>query len=168
MSARARGITLTRRAIAVLVVLFILLFSYLNSLRVYLRQQQQISQTQVEIRERQDEIARLEDEKKRWQDPNYVKAQARSRLGWVVPGEVGYKVIGPDGKPLGGGAELDTEKKLPTDEHATTWWERLLGSIKAADEPTPAEQQPTSPPTVTPSTPAPTVKPSTPSASPSR
>ena len=38
-----------------------------------------------------------------------MKTQARERLGWVVPGEIGYKVVGADGKPLGGGAKITAE-----------------------------------------------------------
>ena len=144
---------------AVVVVLFILLFSYLNSLRVYFRQQQQMATTQVQIQERQRAIDQLEDEKARWQDPNYVKAQARSRLGWVMPGEVGYKVIGADGKPLGQGSELENESHLPSDEHRV-WWERMIGSIKTADDPIPTEETPTVEPTVKASTPAPSPSPS--------
>lgn len=144
---------------AVVVVLFILLFSYLNSLRVYFRQQQQMATAQVEIQQRQRAIEQLEDEKARWQDPDYVKAQARSRLGWVMPGEVGYKVIGADGKPLGQGSELENESDLPSDEHRV-WWERMIGSIKTADDPIPADQAPTAEPTVKASTPAPSPSPS--------
>lgn len=159
---RGRGLAITRRAVAVLVVLFVLLFSYLNSLRVYFRQQQAIAATQVEIAEREQAIADLEDQKARWSDPNYVKAQARSRLGWVMPGEIGYKVIGPDGKPLGAGTELDNQTDLPSDEHRV-WWERMIGSIKTADDPIPTEETSTTPTTevtVKVSTPAPTPTPS--------
>lgn len=156
---RGRGLAITRRAVAVVVVLFILLFSYLNSLRVYFRQQQQIATTQVEIAQREKAIEQLEDEKARWKDADYVKAQARSRLGWVMPGEVGYKVIGPDGKPLGSGSELENTTHLPADEHRV-WWERMIGSIKTADDPIPTEETPTVEPTVKASTPAPSPSPS--------
>ncbi|MGD7732857.1 FtsB family cell division protein [Propionibacteriaceae bacterium G57] len=152
---RAVGMVFTWRAIILVVVLFILLLSYANSLRVYYRQQQQMAEARVQIEQHQREIATLEDEKARWADPNYVKAQARSRLGWVMPGEIGYKVIGPDGKPLGGGTELETTSQQPDGEY-DTWWKRLVGSVRTADDPAPAEQTPTAPPTVKVSTPAPT------------
>ena len=32
----------------------------------------------------------------RWQDPNYVKQQARDRINMVMPGETGYWVFGSD------------------------------------------------------------------------
>ena len=143
--------------------LSVLLFSYLNSMRVYFRQQAQLAETRAQIAQHEREIATLDDELARWQDPDYVRAQARIRLGWVVPGEVGYKVIGPDGKPLGATVELE-QQAGQDDDHGTQWWERLLGSIKTADDPAPASDQPTptSPPTTVrpPSTPPSTVRPS--------
>ncbi|MCT1458819.1 septum formation initiator family protein [Aestuariimicrobium sp. p3-SID1156] len=147
-----RSLGVTWRAVAVLAVLFILLLSYLNSLRVYFSQQQEMAETRAQIESERRQIQELQDEKTRWEDPNYVKAQARSRLGWVVPGEVGYKVIGADGKPLGGGAELDPATTDEKGKHPVTWWERLIGSLKTADNPVPAaptaSQSPTAQKTV--------------------
>ena len=39
------------------------------------------------------DIKALEREKRRWADDEYVKAQARERFGWVMPGETSYQVI---------------------------------------------------------------------------
>ena len=39
-------------------------------------------------------------------DDEYVKAQARERFGWVMPGETSYQVIDRNGKPLEQGDEL--------------------------------------------------------------
>lgn len=122
---------------AVAVVLTILLVSYATSLRVYLGQQREIAVARQQIAERTRSIERLEDEIARWQDPAYVRAQARERLGWVVPGETGYKVVDENGQPLGGGTEIDTVGTLPSNEHATTWWERMWGSVTTADNPEP-------------------------------
>ena len=141
-----RGLAITRRALAVLVVVFVLLFSYLNSLRVYFGQQQEMERTRQVIAAEKADISTLQDEKKRWQDPDYVKAQARIRLGWVVPGEIGYKVIGADGKPLGGGSELDTKRPVPGNKQVT-WWQRLLGSVRTADDPVPTQANPKQRPT---------------------
>ncbi|MGJ6980830.1 FtsB family cell division protein [Aestuariimicrobium soli] len=158
---RLMGLGWLQRLLAVGVVLAMLAIPYASSLSVYLRQEREIAVARQQIAERQSSIGSLQDEIKRWNDPNYVRAQARSRLGWVVPGETGYRVIGPDGKPLGGGAQIDTEGALPSDEHAQVWWERLTGSIKAADQPAPKEGEatPTAPTTIKPTdqpTPTPT------------
>ena len=84
-------------------VLLILTISYASSLRIYFAQAHDIAATKAEIAERQQRIVELEGELAKWQDDEYVKTQARQRLGWVVPGETGYKVVDAEGKPLGGG-----------------------------------------------------------------
>lgn len=137
-----KGVRLTRRAMALIAVAAVLAFGYVQTLRVYLTLQSEISAAKLEIQQREDAIRSLQEELKAWQDPDYVKMQARDRLGWVVPGEVGYRVIGPDGKPYGGGVQIDQAGRLPANEHAKTWWERLWGSTRAADDPAPATPAP--------------------------
>lgn len=132
------GLGITRRAVAMIVVVAILVLSYATSLRVWLDQQSEIAATKADIRERQERIAELEDELARWDDPEYVKAQARERLGWAVPGETGYRVVGPDGEPLGGTGTLNETENAPPEEAA--WWGRLFGSVQAVDQPEPAAE----------------------------
>lgn len=127
---------LTRRALAVLSVLIVLALSYANSLRIYLGQQHDLAEANQQIQDRTQRVAQLQDELERWNDPAYVKAQARERLGWLLPGETGYRVIGPDGKPLGTGVVLDSTNELPPGEHPTMWFDRLWGSVETADSPT--------------------------------
>lgn len=124
--------------------LLLLTISYASSLRVYFDQQRQIAETSAEIRERQQHIEDLQSQIERWNDPNYVKAQARERLGWVVPGETGYRVVGPDGKPVAPGTEVIAETGAVEQD---TWWQKLDGSLRAADGPAPATDPSTIPPT---------------------
>ena len=128
--------SLTARAIALTVVLLILTISYASSLRIYFAQASDIAATKAEIAERQQRIAELEGELAHWQDEEYVKTQARQRLGWVVPGETGYKVVDAEGKPLGGGAEISGEATTVA-EPEDAWWATLWGSVAAADAPAP-------------------------------
>lgn len=140
------------------VVLAVLVLSYANSLRIFIAQQRAKAVAQQQIAERQADIDSLTDEITRWNDPTFVRAQARDRLGWVVPGETGYRVLGPDGQLLGGGAGIQAEGERPEGEHDEQWWEKLAGSIAAADRPAPAA----------PSTPSVVRLEPSPSASPSR
>ena len=135
--ARRGPSSLTARAIALTVVLLILTISYASSLRIYYTQASDIAATQAEIAERQQRIVQLQDELVKWQDEEYVKTQARQRLGWVVPGETGYKVVDAEGRPLGGGAEISGEV-APVAEPRDAWWAKLWGSVAAADAPAPA------------------------------
>jgi len=130
--------SLTARAIALAVVLLILTISYASSLRIYFAQAHEISATRAEIAQRQQAIGTLQNDLARWNDSAYVKTQARERLGWVVPGETGFKVVGADGKPQGGGAEIEAEAGA-TDQTEDAWWAKMWGSVQAADQPAPSE-----------------------------
>lgn len=130
------GLRMTQRAIILALVLVVLLVSYATTLRVYFNQQYQMAEARRLIAEHEQSITALSDEIARWKDPEYVKIQARERLGWVVPGETAFRVIGPDGKPYGGGAQIGTAT-LPEGEYAKTWWDRMWASVATADDPTP-------------------------------
>jgi cell division protein FtsB len=143
------GLGLTRRALALIAVLAILGISYANSLTVYLRQQREIAELEAEVAGRTANIDRLEDELARWQDPDYVRAEARERLGWVMPGEVGYRVIGVDGELLGGEVEVIGDDVADHTDQGP-WYERVWSSIKAVDQP-PVDPTSTTGPTKEPS-----------------
>jgi cell division protein FtsB len=155
--ARTRGSrNLTGRAAVVLLVLGALIVSYAQSLRVWFDQHQQVTSLQQEIRDRQKRVGELNDEIARWGDDAYVKAQARQRLGWVMPGEVGYRVIGADGKPVGAPPEPSSPADGTTDAQKPTWYTKLWGSVEGAGQPpapavTPGAAKPTPEPILTPS-----------------
>lgn len=137
----SRRPSLTARAIALTVVLLILTISYASSLRIYFAQAHEISATKTEIAQRQQAITTLQGDLARWDDSAYVQTQARERLGWVVPGETGFKVVGADGKPLGGGSEIEAETTMP-DQPQEAWWAKMWGSVQTADAPAPVKTAP--------------------------
>ncbi len=101
-----------------------------QGLRVYFSQAQEIAEVRAQIETQRAEIERINDELTRWDDPAYVEAQARERLGWVMPGETGYRVIGLDGEPIGGDSTVFGQA-----EPTGLWWERMWGSMAIADQP---------------------------------
>ncbi|MDX6241155.1 MAG: hypothetical protein QOG10_5979, partial [Kribbellaceae bacterium] len=153
---RQRGSrNLTGRAAVVLLVLGALIVSYAQSMRVWFDQHQQITALQQEIHDREKRVSQLDDEIARWNDNAYVRAQARQRLGWVMPGEIGYRVIGADGKPVG----APPAPSGPADPQADpsqkpTWYTKLWGSVEGAGKPaqptTPMPAKPTPKPILTP------------------
>ncbi len=146
-----RRTSITTRAIALAVVLLILTISYASSLRIYVEQRQEIAATKAKITEREAAIGGLQQDLSRWQDDAYVEAQARERLGWVLPGEYGFRVI--EGERKGDNAAPPEEKEQPA------WWDRLLGSLEQADKPpAPPAPEPSAEPTITATT---TPKPTT-------
>lgn len=126
-----RAASATWRLAVLLVVIASIGLVLANSLRVYFAQAQEIATVKAEIAARQEQIADLEDKLARWQDPDYVRSVARVRLGWVMPGEIGYRVIGADGKPLEGATMTDAEAAQPPG----LWWEKMWGSVRVADQP---------------------------------
>lgn len=132
---RARG--LTARAAVLVLVLAVLVASYARQVSLYLGQQSELRATQAEIAETQRRIDVLQDSVDRWQDPAYVRAQARDRLGWVVPGETSYVVIGPDGKQLVGTTGITSDRSLDR-ANAMVWWQRAWDTVVTADQPIPS------------------------------
>ncbi|GAB3600104.1 hypothetical protein GCM10027446_33100 [Angustibacter peucedani] len=65
------------------------------ALRAYLGQQQQIAALRHEVSQQRVTVAELEKERAAWEDPAFVKAQARDRLKFVMPGEKAFTVIDP-------------------------------------------------------------------------
>jgi hypothetical protein len=114
-----------------------------------IQQRAAVAEKTAEIQRLTDSISQLEDELRRWHDPNYVQVQARERLGWVVPGEIGFIVIDTDGQPLGAGTPIQRSGTLPEGEHPEMWFQRLWFSVGVADNPEPVSSQPE----VTPETP---------------
>ncbi|MFI5427388.1 septum formation initiator family protein [Aeromicrobium sp. UC242_57] len=123
------GRRLTTRAVVLMAVVLLLLASYTSTLHAWWEQRSEIQATKAEIAMRKQTIADLEDQKERWDDPAFVKQQAKERFGWVSPGEVGYRVIGSDGKVQGDAVPtLD----VPTQAKAPQWYDKLWGSVEAA------------------------------------
>lgn len=145
-----KGLGFTRRAFAILVVFALLTVSYATSLRIYFTQQNEIAQHEQSIRQRTTQITSIEDELQRWKDPNYVRAQARTRLGWVVPGETGYVVVDGQGKPITGSGQI--AQNSDAGRNQMTWWQKLWDSITSADRPTksPTNTTPIGTPTASP------------------
>lgn len=146
---RAVRANLTARALALVVVVLVLTISYATSLRIYFSQAHEIASTKAQIAQGQAAIADLQGQIARWDDPAYVTAQARERLGWLVPGETGYTVVGADGRPLGGGLTLDSSATVDPEQAQPMWWDRMWGSVAAADKPAPVKANPANRPPVT-------------------
>jgi cell division protein FtsB len=98
----------------------------------YLSQRSQIAKLESDQAAEQARIASLEDRRAKWNDPAYVRAQARERLQYVRPGEIAYVVVHDQGAHsstgLGGPA---VGKAAGTG----TWYDKLVSSVHAADHP---------------------------------
>ena len=133
----------TKKAIALIVVIFLIIVSYWATLQVYINQQREMGQLNDQIAAHKSAISDLENQVGRWKDDEFDKTQARERLGWVMPGERGYRVMNDDGTPFAGGQQI-LEDDIPTGNEKT-WWDRLWSSVQAADNPNTLRQDDSDP-----------------------
>jgi cell division protein FtsB len=131
---------LTSRAAVLVLVLAVLAVSYASSLRAYLEQRDHLASLRQQITDSEAEIDELRREKQRWRDDAYVVSQARARFAFGFPGEVGFRVLDEDGKPLDQDVTLSDPKALQDDE--PEWWETTLDSIETAGSPPPEDSGP--------------------------
>jgi cell division protein FtsB len=126
-SRRAPG--LTGRAAVLGLVVCALVLSLAYPAKEYLAQRGEISRLQEEQRQTQARVAALEERKRQLADPAYIRAQARERLHYVLPGETAYVVVPPAGSPGSGGAAPD----VPTVSEDGSWYGRLWDTVRTAD-----------------------------------
>lgn len=126
---RGRGRpSVTSRAAVLALIVAVLLVSYAYPLRTWWDQHSQTQQLENEADRLAQEQARLERELELWEDPAFVAAQARERLGFVMPGEQGYVVVPAEDDA----ADAETVEGLPPAGDGE-WYERLWSSVEAAD-----------------------------------
>jgi cell division protein FtsB len=107
-------------------------------LKTLVEQRQQIAELEASLAEAQDAVDDLNEQVARWDDPAYVRAQARERLYYVLPGDVSYLVVGQP-ESTGKGNELPISDEIQTTQ--TDWVGGLLSSVYTAGltDATPAE-----------------------------
>jgi cell division protein FtsB len=79
-----------------LLVLGLLVFGVIvlsNPLRTVIEQRQQVADLQAQLDQKNSDLDALTEQRARWNDPAYIRAQARDRLFYVMPGETSYLVI---------------------------------------------------------------------------
>ncbi|MET9180190.1 septum formation initiator family protein [Kitasatospora aureofaciens] len=94
MAARPR---FTSRATVLVLVLCSLVAILAYPTRQFISQRAEISAQRAKADHVRQQVEQLRRDKARWQDPEYVKAQARARLHYAVPGETPYIAADPSG-----------------------------------------------------------------------
>ncbi len=130
----------TGRMMVLVLVLSVLTISYASSLKAYFQQHSQIQQLRSQIASSESDIGRLQSEKAQWQDPAYVREQARARFGYLMPGQTSYVVIGQDGKPLAAQSTL-SDPRTSTTSTPTAWWTTEWKSVELAGDPPVTKQK---------------------------
>ena len=71
-------------------------------IQLLLRQRAEIAEVEQSIQLSKQALEDMQSERDRWQDPAYIRSQARERLYYVLPGEVSYLVMDADGMDFSG------------------------------------------------------------------
>ena len=121
---------LSGRATALTLVLLALAIAYAYPMRVYLSQQAEIDRMVAAQEQQRQRIAALTESLSKWEDDDYVIAQARWRLKFVRPGEIAYIVLDDRAPGAAGGA--DSVKTGP-------WYRQIWSNIQRADHPLPGD-----------------------------
>jgi cell division protein FtsB len=116
------------RMLALAVVMIAITIMLAPTVKIFIDKKAEIAALEADIAARKAEQDGLKLQVSRWQDPNYVKQQARDRINMVMPGETGYWVFGSD-LPAGtasgqaGTASAEDPANLP-------WVDSLWESIR--------------------------------------
>ncbi|HYZ68953.1 MAG TPA: septum formation initiator family protein [Mycobacterium sp.] len=141
-----------RRAAILAAVICVLTLTIAGPVRTYFAQRAEMKQLQATEKQLRAQIAGLEEQKVKLADPVFIAAQARERLGFVMPGDIPYQVQLPATAAVPGapGSEAATAKK---DE---PWYTSLWHTIADAphgvsptigpDAPPPGPPAPVAPP----------------------
>ena len=123
-----------RRAAILAAVICVLTLTIAGPVRTYFAQRtemKQLAQTEASLRA---QIADLQGQKTKLADPAYIAAQARERLGFVMPGDIPYQVQLPPGSvppPAAGSADQPMHSADP-------WYTALWHTIADAPHTPPA------------------------------
>lgn len=116
------------RMLALAVVMIAITVMLAPTVKIFIDKRAEISALNADIASKQAEQAELNQQISRWQDPNYVKQQARDRINMVMPGETSYWVFGSD-------EPADTPAAVPGGESAVIavdvpWVDALWESVR--------------------------------------
>ena len=139
-----RRASYTGRAVVLALVLLALAFMLAVPVRSWVAQRGEIASLEQQVAEATAKVQELQVQKERWADPAFIAAEARRRLHFVMPGQVGYVALGADGAPV---------TSVVADAPAPTWASQLWSSLRAADVPPVAQVAPQAP--AAPAAPAP-------------
>jgi cell division protein FtsB len=119
---------------AIGLVAFTLIFP---TLRLHMAQQVQIRDLRAQVAVAAQTSAELEAALKRWEDPAYVKAQARERLSFAMPGDRTFRVADPENAPTPSAAPQPVSEPTHLSDDATAsntdpWYVELWESALVA------------------------------------
>ncbi len=92
-----RAVKLNSVTVSIILVIVAGTFLISSDVQAFLNQRRQISEMEQSIEQAKQAVDDMQAERDRWQDPVYIRSQARDRLYYVLPGEVSYLVMDAEG-----------------------------------------------------------------------
>jgi cell division protein FtsB len=117
------------RTFAIAAIFFALALFLAPPIKNYFTQRAQISALQSQLSSDYAALDAARKELTLWQNPEYVKSQARERLHFVMPGERQYIVTGGDQSQNSGDSSVNVVENLPEGQ---PWYTRMIASITEA------------------------------------
>jgi len=115
---------LTGRAALLALTVCALVVALAYPTRQYLAQRSQIADQRRQVQQAQQQVEQLREQKARWSDPDFVKAQARAQLHYVMPEESGYIMLDRHG--FGDDQSSDAGANRP-------WYDNVWDGVNSAD-----------------------------------
>ncbi len=113
----------------VMVILTLLVAPYVHP---WLDQQSEIAAGQARVTQLQRDVDQLTVQRRRWNDPAYVKTQARQRLRYVMPGDVGLVEFDDLPRPSPTPDPRQASSAVPTRDSARPWYDTFWQSVRLA------------------------------------
>ncbi len=114
----------SNRVLALSAILFVLALTIAPPVKHYFTQRAQISALKSQLSADNVALQKAREELLLWQDPDYIKTQARERLHFVLPGERQYIVT--DATTQAEANKTDVANNIPV---GLPWYNRLIASI---------------------------------------
>jgi cell division protein FtsB len=115
----------SNRVLALSAIFFILALTIAPPVKHYFTQRAQISALKAQLSADNTALEKAREELLLWQDPEYIKSQARERLHFVLPGERQYIVTDGENNQQQNG----TTKIASSLADGQPWYARLIASI---------------------------------------
>jgi cell division protein FtsB len=145
-----------RRAAILAAVICVLTLTIAGPVRTYFAQRTEMKQLQATEELLRKQIADLEEQKVKLGDPVFVAAQARERLGFVMPGDIPYQVQLPANAAVQGTPGSEPAKANPDQPWYTSLWHTIadaphgVSPTVVPDAPAPGPPPPPAPPSAPP------------------
>ncbi|PRZ18124.1 FtsB family cell division protein [Nesterenkonia sandarakina] len=117
--------TFPGRMIVLSIVVLVVISFLVPTVNSFFQQRSEMNELQSQIAAEQEEQAQLQSELMRWDDPDFVRQQARERINLVMPGERRYQVMGEAEESAEELDELDSTEV----RHDLPWAEALWDSL---------------------------------------